>query len=485
MPGESVRVRFAPSPTGYLHVGGARTAIFNWLFARHHKGTFVLRIEDTDVERNRAEYEASLIGDLRWLGLDWDEGPTKGGPFAPYRQSERLAVYRRFADELIAARAAYPCFCSDDVLETKRQAALSRGASPQYDGTCRSLEPEDIAKQRTARVPEVVRFRVPTDVVRLRDLIRGGVELATNMVGDFVIIRSNGNPTYNFAAAIDDHAMGITHVLRGEEHLPNTLRQVLVYESFGFPLPQFGHLPLILAEDKSKLSKRHGGSTVGELRAGGVLPRAVFNYLVLLGWSHPEEKEVLAVDELIESFSLERVSKSASVYDRGKLGWMNGQYIRRTEAQALFVAADPFFPESIRALYGPDARKRILALLREKIETLSELPEKSAPFESVPDIDEEARAVLGSPESRQVIDALENGIRASNAEMTAASFKSMVEDVGKATGRKGKALYFPIRAALTGAVHGPDLAGVAELRGRVAVLRLLERARRHTAGEGA
>jgi glutamyl-tRNA synthetase len=483
MPREAVRVRFAPSPTGYLHVGGARTAIFNWLFARHHRGQFILRIEDTDVERNRAEYEASLIEDLHWLGLDWDEGPDVGGPFAPYRQSERLAIYRRRAEELIEAGKAYPCFCSDEALDAKRQAALERGAPPQYDGTCRSLTPDEVAKNRSAGLPETVRFKVPTDVVRIHDLVRGRVELSTNMVGDFVVVRSNGNPTYNFAAAIDDRAMEITHVLRGEEHLSNTLRQVLVYEAFDFPLPQFGHLPLILAEDKSKLSKRHGGSTVGELKELGMLPGAVLNYLVLLGWSHPDEKEVLPVNELIENFSLERVSKSAAVYDREKLRWMNGQYIRRTEPEALFEKADPFFPESIRTLYDANARRRILDLLHEKIETLGDLAGKSAPFEFAPAFDDEARTVLRSPDTGKVIDALENALRASDETLTAARFKSMVDEVGKATGQKGKALYFPIRAALTGAVHGPDLAGLAELRGREAVLGLLDRARAAAAGE--
>ena len=485
MPRETVRVRFAPSPTGYLHVGGARTAIFNWLFARHYEGTFVLRIEDTDVERNRAEYEASLIEDLHWLGLGWDEGPDVGGPFAPYRQSERLAIYRGRADELVAAGKAYPCFCSDDTLKAKREAALSRGESPQYDGTCRSLTPGDIAKNRSTGLPETVRFKVPADVVRIRDLIRGSVELATSMVGDFVILRSNGNPTYNFAAAIDDRAMEITHVLRGEEHLSNTLRQVLVYEAFGFPLPQFGHLPLILAEDKSKLSKRHGGSTVGELKELGLLPGAVLNYLVLLGWSHPDEEEVFPVNELIENFSLERVSKSAAVYDRDKLRWMNGQYIRRSEPEALFETADPFFPESIRTHYDESARRRILDLLHEKIETLSDLAGKSAPFEPTINIDDEAREVLRSPGTRQVIEALENALHASDEAITAAQFKSMLEEVGRSTGQKGKALYFPIRAALTGAVHGPDLAGLAELKGRAALLGLLGRSRAVAEGQGA
>ncbi len=477
MPADTVRVRFAPSPTGYLHVGGARTAIFNWLYARHHSGTFVLRIEDTDVERNRPEFEASLIEDLRWLGLDWDEGPGIRGRFGPYRQSERIGVYRRHAERLIAAGTAYPCFCSDDVLEAKRQAILARGTSPHYDGTCRVLEPEEVARKRKSGLPETVRFKVPAGVVRFHDLIRGDVEMATEMVGDFVLIRSNGNPTYNYAAAVDDSAMGITHVLRGEEHLPNTLRQVLVLESFGFPLPRFGHLPLILAEDRSKLSKRHGGSTVGELKDSGYLPGAVLNYLVLLGWSHPEEKEVVDVAELIDTFSLERVSKSAAVYDREKLRWMNGQYIRRTPVEALFQTADRFFPESIRTVYDATTRERILELLHEKVEVLSEVSEKSAPFEQNPDVSAEAAGVLETPDARRVLDALERNIRAAGEELTAAGFKIIVEDVGKATGQKGKALYFPIRAALTGIVHGPDLAGIAEIKGRETTLRLLERAR--------
>jgi nondiscriminating glutamyl-tRNA synthetase len=486
MPAGTVRVRFAPSPTGYLHVGGARTAIFNWLYARRHSGTFVLRIEDTDVERNRPEYEASLIGDLRWLGLDWDEGPGVDGPFGPYRQSERIDVYRRHAERLIASGAAYPCFCSDDVLEAKRQATLGRGSSPHYDGTCRRLTPEEVAGKRKAGFPETVRFKVPAGEVRFHDLIRGDVEMATEMVGDFVLVRSNGSPTYNYAAAVDDSTMRITHVLRGEEHLPNTLRQVLILEALGFALPHFGHLPLILAEDRSKLSKRHGGSTVGELRDTGYLPGAVFNYLVLLGWSHPGEKEVVDTGELTEVFSLERVSKSAAVYDREKLRWMNGQYVRRTSVETLFETADRFFPESIRIVYGVEARVKILALLHEKVEALSELGEKSAPFEPDPEISPEAAGALESPDARRVLEALETAIRTPSIgeEWTAAAFKTIVEDVGKTTGQKGKALYFPIRAALTGAVHGPDLAGTAEIKGRETTLRLLERARRFTLDRG-
>jgi nondiscriminating glutamyl-tRNA synthetase len=484
MPREKVRVRFAPSPTGYLHVGGARTAIFNWLFARRHSGKFVLRIEDTDVERNRPEYESSLFGDLRWLGLDWDEGPGAGGPFSPYRQSERLGVYRDHADRLIAAGKAYPCFCPDDLLEAKRQAALARGASPQYDGACRSLTAAEAADRRKSGAPETVRFKVPQGVVRFQDIIRGEVEMATEMVGDFVLIRSNGNPTYNFAAAIDDFEMGITHVLRGEEHLPNTLRQILIHESLGGARPRWGHLPLILADDRSKLSKRHGGSTVGELTDAGYLPEAVRNYLVLLGWSHPDEREIIDLDELIAVFTLDRVSRSAAIYDRDKLRWMNAQYIRRTGVDELFETADRFFPESIRETYDASVRKRILALLHEKLETLSDLRGKSAPFEQAPAITSEAAGVLAGPEAPRVLDALEKAIRDTAGDLTAAGFKAMVDDVSKATGEKGKTLFFPIRAALTGSVHGPDLAGTAEIKGRELVLRSLERSRQFRRSDG-
>jgi glutamyl-tRNA synthetase len=483
MSGQSVRVRFAPSPTGSLHVGGARTAIFNWLFARHEGGSFILRIEDTDVERSTVESEASLLDDLRWLGLDWDEGPDAGGRSAPYRQSERLGIYRAHADDLEDSGAAYPCFCPDDLLEAKREEAMARGESPRYDGTCLALSAAEVAKNRAAGVPEVVRFRVPAGTVRFHDLVRGDVEMATEMVGDFVLIRSSGLPTYNYAAAVDDHAMGVTHVLRGEEHLSNTLRQILIYEAFGFALPEFGHLPLILAEDRSKLSKRHGGSSLGELRKDGFLPGAVFNYLVLLGWSHPEEKEVISVEELIALFSLERVSRSPSVYDREKLRWMSGQYIRRSGVNALFPAADPFFPPGIRKDYDEGQRKRILELLHEKIETFSDLPVKCAPFEAVPEYEEDAVTVLTSPDALPVIEDLERRLRSHGGDLAGTEFKAIVEETGRATGRKGRALYFPVRAALTGAIHGPDLAGLAELRGRESVLGLLVRARQRAEGE--
>jgi len=472
-----VRVRFAPSPTGYLHVGGARTAIFNWLFARSHAGTFVLRIEDTDIDRSSGESEASLIDDLRWLGIDWDEGPDCGGSFGPYRQSERLNRYRAEADKLVETGIAYPCFCSDELLASKRREATKKKIAPGYDGTCRSLTAGEIEAKRKQGQPEVVRFRVPDAVIGIDDLIRGTVELATDTVGDFVLLRSNGMPTYNFAAALDDHAMGITHVLRGEEHLPNTLRQILVYRSLDAELPKFGHLPLILAEDRSKLSKRHGASSVGQLRELGFLPAAVVNYLVLLGWSHPDAKEILSSAELVENFTLDRVNKSAAVYDPKKLTWVNGRYAHAMPLDDLFPIADPFFPDFIRDTYPEETRKNILGILHDSVETLGDLPEHSLPFRSPPDFEKEAAEVLGVPASETVLAALKAALEGGPESLTPGDFKSMMKGVGKETALKGKDLFFPVRAALTGSVHGPDLASVAALKGKPVVLELIERAR--------
>jgi glutamyl-tRNA synthetase len=449
------------------------------LFARHHGGLFVLRIEDTDVERSSGESEVSLIDDLRWLGIDWDEGPDCGGPHGPYRQSERLDHYRAEADKLVAEGLAYSCFCSDGLLEAKRRESAKRKVAPGYDGTCRSLTADDIEANRKQGQPEVIRFKIPDGVVRTDDLIRGAVDLAADTVGDFVLLRSNGRPTYNFAAALDDHAMGITHVLRGEEHLPNTLRQVLIYRAIGAEPPRFGHLPLILAEDRSKLSKRHGASSVGQLRELGFLPAAVVNYLVLLGWSHPDGNEVLSPAELVESFSLNRVNKSAAVYDPKKLTWMNSRYIHPAPLEQLFPIADPFFPDFIRDVYPEETRMDILALLQDSVETLGDLAEVSLPFRSPPDFEEEAAEALESATSETVLSAVKRALESGSESLSRAEFKSMMKGVGKETSLKGKDLFFPVRAALTGSVHGPDLAGIAALKGKSTVLELIERARSH------
>jgi glutamyl-tRNA synthetase len=457
-------------------VGGGRTAIFNWLYARHTGAKFVLRIEDTDVERSTAESEASLIEDLRWLRLDWDEGPDAGGDRGPYRQSERIELYRAAASAWVEQGLAYPCFCSDETLQQKREAALRAGDSPHYDGTCRDLTPAQIQKHREAGTPEVIRFRVPDETVTFEDLIRGTVSLHTDTVGDFVIVRSNGLPTYNFAAAHDDHAMGITHVLRGEEHLPNTLRQVLIYRALGAEPPAFGHVSLILADDRSKLSKRHGASSVGELRKSGFLPDAVVNYLSLLGWSHPDEKEKLTREELIESFTIERINKSAAVYDPKKLTWLNGLYIRDLSLDEWVATASPFLPDDIKGRFNADDQREILAILQEKVETLDQITTQTRVFLDEVTYEDDAREALAEPTAREVLTALVQELESMTDDWTPEHIKAAFKAAGKQAGKKGKELFFPIRAAVTGNLHGPDLARVTAVKGKAVVLKLLEEA---------
>ncbi|HEX5131384.1 MAG TPA: glutamate--tRNA ligase [Candidatus Krumholzibacteria bacterium] len=471
---KNVRVRFAPSPTGYLHVGGARTAIFNYLFARHHGGMFVLRIEDTDAERSTVESEQSLMEDLRWLGIDWDEGPDVGGPYGPYRQSERLASYREITDALIAKGVAYPCFCTEDELELKREEAVAASRAPQYDGTCRRLTPEQVAQKRVADIPEAVRFHVGEGVARFQDDIRGAMELSHDMVGDWVILRSNGLPTYNFAAAVDDQRMKITHVIRGEEHLPNTLRQIMIYDALGEAHPVFAHVPLILAEDRSKLSKRHGASSVGDLRESGYLADAAFNYLLLLGWSHPASKEVMPRDEMIKAFNIDRIGKAAAIFDRTKLQWMNGQYIRKIAPDAFYEMVERFMPEELRARYDEPTRREIVAILQDSLDTLADLPHRAHIFEPVVNCDEETRALLATDTARAVLASMTRRLREFNGDLTPDAFKDMILATGAETSLKGRDLYFPIRGAMTGSVHGPDLTRVASVKGRDNVLKLLE-----------
>jgi len=471
---KNVRVRFAPSPTGYLHVGGARTAIFNYLFARHHGGTFVLRIEDTDAERSTVESEQSLLADLRWLGLDWDEGPDAGGPHGPYRQSERMATYREAADLLIAGGHAYPCFCTENELELKREEAIAASRAPQYDGKCRGLPAAEVAARRAAGIPAAIRFHVKDGSVQFEDAIRGDMDLAHEMVGDWVILRSNGLPTYNFAAAIDDRLMEITHVIRGEEHLPNTLRQIMVYDALGAKLPVFAHVPLILAEDRSKLSKRHGASSVGDLRSSGYLPHAAMNYLLLLGWSHPAGKEIMPREEMIQAFGIERIGKAAAVFDKKKLLWMNGQYIRKLPLDTLVELVEPYMPEGLRQRYDVATRREIVAILQDSIDTLADFPHRATIFDPDVECNAETRALLEAESAKRVLGAMVARLRAHAGAITPDAFKEMILATGQELSLKGKDLYFPIRGAMTGSVHGPDLTRVAAVKGKENVLKLLE-----------
>jgi nondiscriminating glutamyl-tRNA synthetase len=473
-----VRVRFAPSPTGWLHVGGARTAYFNWLFARQHGGRYVLRIEDTDVVRSNPESEGGVLDDLRWLGLDHDEGPDVGGPHGPYRQSERIRFYRERAAGWLESGRAYPCFCTDAELEQRRAAALAAGQPPRYDGRCRALTAAEREAQRRAGRPESVRFAVPAKDWWLDDLVRGRVHFPEGMVGDFVLVRSNGLPTYNFACVVDDHGMRISHVIRAEEHLSNTVRQLMLYEALEVPPPHFAHVPLILNADRSKMSKRAGEAAVavGEWRRAGYVPEALLSYLALLGFHPDDDREILSRAELLDAFRLERVGKSGAVFDPDKLSWVNAHHIHTATGAQIRewvrgarggLEPAPGWTKDVEELLRSVDASRVEALLqtvRGNVRTLAELPaELSALLHAAPD--DEARRVLETPEARRVCDAMADAVEGL-AEWNGDTFKSALHAVSTSLGTRGKALYQPVRVALTGRLHGPELPAVAAILDR-------------------
>ena len=474
-----VRVRFAPSPTGWLHVGGARTAYFNWLFARKHHGTFVLRIEDTDADRSSDASERGVLDDLRWLGLSWDEGPDVGGPHGTYRQSERLALYREHAELLLGKGRAYRCFCTDAELEVRRAAALAAGRPPQYDGRCRTIPRGESAAR--AGEPHSIRFEVPKRDWTLADAVRGEVTFPAGMVGDFVLLRSSGLPTYNFACAVDDHLMAISHVLRAEEHLANTPRQLMLYEAFGWRPPEFAHVALILNADRTKMSKREGEAAVavGDWRRAGYVPEALLAYLGLLGFHPGDDREVLSHDEMIDAFSLERLGRSGSVFDPAKLAWMNAHWLHHASGSTIrgwieHSGADPLPPAA--AAWPRATLERVLEALRGNLATLAELPGELRPFlDEPPALEPDARDALGGPRAAAVCAAAAAALGAL-AEWRADAVKSAIQSVAPALGVKGRELYQPVRAALTGRTHGPELPLIAELLGRERSLARLERA---------
>jgi nondiscriminating glutamyl-tRNA synthetase len=429
----TIRVRFAPSPTGHLHVGGARTAIFNWLFARHHAGAFLIRVEDTDQARSTLESEQMVLDDLRWLGLNWDEGPDAGGPHAPYRQSERVELYHRVAHELIDRGVTYRCYCSEEELEAKRKQAEAEGRPPHYDLTCWT-------NRRTDDAPHAIRFHVPEDGdVTIDDRIRGEVTWRKESLGDFIVIRTDGLPTYNFCVVIDDHNMEITDVIRAEEHLTNTHRQVLIYRAMGWDVPRFAHVSLILGQDRTKLSKRHGATSVSAYAEQGYLPDAMVNYLTLLGWSSPDGLDVFSRDYAIEKFELDRVNAAPAVFDPQKLDWLNGQYIHAMSAAELAPLVRPFF-DAPWLEEGIDVVKTSVHRLTEFAEALRFVLDYTPP-------------AVERPFAEKIAEEL----RDHGTPTDEASYKAMVERLKVTTGAKGKALFMPLRLAITGLDHGPEL----------------------------
>lgn len=473
-----VRVRFAPSPTGNLHVGGARTALFNYLFTRSKGGKFVLRIEDTDLERSTKESEDAVLQDLSWLGLHWDEGPGVGGDYGPYRQSERNSLYKQYAEKLLQSGHAYRCFCSSEELEKMKEIAKQHQLPPVYAGKWASATDKEIQEELAKGTPYTFRFRVPKGSLKISDLIRGEVSWNLDTLGDFVIMRSNGQPVYNFCVTIDDATMAISHVIRAEEHLPNTLRQALIYQALGFRMPYFAHVSLILAPDRSKLSKRHGATSVGQFREMGYLPQAMMNYLALLGWGDGTENEFFTLEQLVEKFRIERVNKSGAIFDSTKLRWMNGQHLRSLPSEELRkLIGERWKNTGILSVSEGLFIEEAVELLKDGIDLITDSDKALSNLLSYP-----LHATLMSPESKPV---LEDGLSEFSASLITAydngeligaledghdGWKKWVKSFGKSLKRKGKSLFMPLRVLLTGKLHGPDMGASVLLLHRAGIL---------------
>jgi nondiscriminating glutamyl-tRNA synthetase len=461
------RVRFAPSPTGMLHVGNARTALYNWLFAKHNGGAAILRIEDTDVERSEVRYESLLIEDLHWLGLTWEEGPRMGGAHGPYRQSERLPIYAEHTEKLLAEGKAYRCFCTPEQLEAERAAATAAHQPQIYSGRCRAVSMED-SRKRAAGELYAVRLRIPEHPIRFHDLVRGEVEFPAEAVSDPVLVRSNGMPVYNYVVAVDDALMEITHVIRGDDHVSNTPKQVAIYEAFGWKVPEFAHLSTILGSDRERLSKRHGATSIASFREMGYLPEALMNYLALLGWgAEGGTRETFTPEELVREFKLERVTASPAVFDTGKLDWLNRHYLKLRPIAEVAALAWPYFEQagylgSREKVTAEIAEwfERLVAALLPGVDHLDQLPAKAAFIFALDSAktraDAENAALLTSDVGQRVVGAFTARAMAEPGPMTAERFKALMNEVKTETGAKGKELFHPVRIVLTGAHSGPE-----------------------------
>jgi glutamyl-tRNA synthetase len=480
-----VRVRFAPSPTGHLHIGGARTAIYNWAFARHSRGTFILRIDDTDPERSTAENTAAILRALRWLGLDWDEGPEVGGDAGPYFQTQRADTYHDALERLKELGHAYPCFCSTEELEAKREAARSTGGYGGYDRCCRALSPEDSSARIAAGEPHVWRLKVPDGRgdIDFNDAVRGELSFSADVLDDFVLVRSDGTPTYNFATVVDDRSMDITHVIRGDDHLSNTPRQILVFEGLEAPIPVFAHLSMILGADGKRLSKRHGATSVEQFRDEGILPDALVNYLALLGWSLDDKTTVFSEQDLAEHFSLDRVSRNPAIFDPEKLEWLNGVYIRDMSPGALAERIVPLLEDAGLMTAGQAAQRgpwleHLAMLINERVKRLDEVvPTVRFLFDDAVEIDEGARAkVLEKEGAGRSLDACADGV-ATLEPWEAEAIEESLRALPEALGLKPKVVFQAVRVAVTGSTVSPPLFESLALLGKEKTLARLHAAR--------
>lgn len=463
----NISVRFAPSPTGTLHIGGARTALFNWLFARSQQGKFILRLEDTDMERSTEESAEGIIEGLKWLGLDWDEGPDIGGSFGPYRQRERLPIYQQYLQKLLESGKAYYCFCTAEELRLQREEAQLRKENYAYAGTCRNLGPDEIAERLAQGDKPTIRFRTPSEGKTLvHDLVRGEVEFQNDLLDDFIIAKSDGWPTYNFAVVVDDYTMQISHVIRAEEHLSNTPKQLLLYQALALTPPQFAHVSMILAPDRSKLSKRHGATSVQEFRDQGYLPQTLVNYLALLGWSPGEDLDIMPISEMIDRFSLDHVSKSAAIYDIEKLSWMNGHYLTELDTKTIICMIET----ELASRGWPTAAKqdylsKTIELVRSRVKTLPEfIPAIEYFFTDPKFYDEKGMEKYflkdGAAEKLQMVVSLMN-----TSPFQAAQIEAAIRSQAEEKGIKAADLIHPTRLALSGRTNTPGLFEIMELLG--------------------
>ncbi|MGM7724560.1 glutamate--tRNA ligase [Metabacillus sp. Hm71] len=477
-----VRVRYAPSPTGHLHIGNARTALFNYLFAKNQGGKFIVRIEDTDKKRNIEGGEESQLKYLKWLGIDWDESVDVGGEYGPYRQSERNDIYKKYYEELLERGLAYKCYCTEEELEKEREEQIARGETPHYSGKHANLTAEEQKAYENQGLKPSIRFRVPANrEFRFTDMVKGDISFESEGMGDFVIVKKDGTPTYNFAVAVDDHLMKISHVLRGEDHISNTPKQIMIYEAFGWDIPTFGHMTLIVNEQRKKLSKRDESiiQFIEQYEELGYLSDALFNFIALLGWSPVGEEEIYSKEQLIEIFDAARLSKSPAVFDTQKLAWMNNQYIKQLEVDQLVPLALPHLVKAgkVSEAMSGEEKERIhglIALYQEQmsygaeIVTLTELF-----FKDDITYNDEAKAVLDGEQVPEVLKAFVSELEGLE-DFSAENVKAAIKGVQKATGQKGKNLFMPIRVAITGQTHGPDLPKSIAVLGKNTVLSRLE-----------
>lgn len=480
---KEIRVRYAPSPTGDLHIGNARTALFNYLYAKHFNGKFIIRTEDTDSKRNVEGGEESQLTYLKWLGIEWDEGADIGGNYGPYRQMERLDIYQKYIDDLLERDLAYECYMTEEELEQEREEQRAKGQVPKYSGAHANLSAEEIEAFRKEGRKPAIRLRVPKNrTYTFNDIVRGNISIESSDYGDWVIVKKDGIPTYNFAVAIDDHLMEITHVLRGEEHISNTPRQMMIYDAFGWEPPTFGHMTLILNENRKKLSKRdqHILQFIEQYKTLGFLPEAMFNFITLLGWSPGGEEEIFSKEELINIFDPKRLSTSAAIFDSKKLEWMNGEYIKKADVETVIELALPHLIEAGKIAQDADEQKlswikEIIALYQEQLRYGAEIVELTELFfKTEIHYDDAARKVLAEEQVVEVLQVFTDKLIHLD-EFTAKQIKEQIKATQKETKHRGKKLFMPIRVATTGQTHGPELPKAIELLGKDVVIARLDR----------